>query len=121
MGTWSKIILSGSTDGQGIPVAATSPSGGTVIHTAVTGAADSIDEIWIYGYNSATTARELRLAIGPTTATGSRFTDTMPAGDFAGLRLIYPGLPLRNAKVVKAYVTVANAVNIFGHVNRYTT
>lgn len=121
MGTYSKIVLSGSTDGQGIPVTGTTPSQGTVIHTAVTGAADSIDEVWLYAYGSATTAREISLAIGPTTATGSRLRYEVTAGDFQGLHLIYPGLPLLNAKVIKAYVTAADAVNVFGYVNRYAT
>jgi hypothetical protein len=121
MGTYSKIILSGSTDGQGIPVTGTTPSQGTTLHTAVTGAADSIDEVWLYAYVGATTAREVSLAIGPTTATGSRLTHTVTAGDKQGLILLYPGLPLRNAKVVKGYATAADIVQIFGHVNRYAT
>ena len=121
MGTWSKTILSGSIDGEGIPVTGLTPSTGTVIHTGVAGTADSIDEVWIYAYSGATVARELSLAIGPTTATGSRLTHTVTGDDLKGLQLIYPGLPLRNAKVVKAYVTVVGAVNVFGHVNRFVT
>jgi len=50
MGTYSKIILSGSTDGEGIKVTGTTPSKGSVIHTAVTGAAQSLDEVWLYGF-----------------------------------------------------------------------
>ncbi len=122
MGVWAKIILSGSTDGEGIPVTGLTPSTGTVIHTAVTGAADSIDEVYIRAWNSASGApRDISFAIGPTTATGSRYTETLPSGPLIGLQLVIPGLVLRNAKVIKAYVTVVGAVNIFGYVNRYTT
>ena len=116
-----KDIPSGSTDGQGIPVTGLTPSTGTVFHTAVTGAAGGVDEIVIYAYNSATTAREISFAIGPTTATGSRYTHTLPGQDLAGVQPVMPGLVLRNSKVVKAFVTVADAVNLFGWVNRYAT
>lgn len=121
MSTWSKIILSSSTDGEGIHVTGTLPSQGTLVHTAVTGAADSLDEIIIYAYNSATTAREISFALGPTTSPNSRYTHTLPAGDKAGLQPVMPGLVLRNSKTVKAYATAANIMILFGWVNRYAT
>jgi len=46
MATFSKQILSGSTDGKGIKVAATASSG-TTIHTA-SSTATTLDEIWLY-------------------------------------------------------------------------
>lgn len=121
MGTYSKVILSGSTDGQGIAITGLLPSIGNTLHTAITGAGTSLDEIWLYAYSGATTAREIKLAIGPTTATGSRYTHTVTADDLKGLVLICPGLVLRNAAVVKGYVTVAHAMNIFGYVNRFAS
>jgi len=121
MGAWSKIVLSGSVDGQGMVVTGNAPTLGITVHTAVTGAAQSVDEVYLYAYNTVTTAREILFAIGPTTATGSRFTHTLAAGDPAGLELVYPGLPLRNAKVIKAYVTADSGVILFGYVNRYTS
>jgi len=122
MGTWSKTILSGSTDGEGIKVTGNTPSLGTTIHTAVTGAGTSIDEIYLYAFNSASgLVKELHFAVGPTTATGSRFSESFPSGEFAGLSLVMPGLVLRNAKVVKAFVTADGLVNIFGYVNRFVS
>ena len=121
MGTYSRIILSGSTDGQGILAAATTPAGGTLLHTAVTGAADSSDEVWLYAHCNVTTAATIKIAVGPTTATGSRFSLFVTAGDVQGLLLVTPGLPLRNAKTVKAWVTTANAFTMFGYVNRFAT
>jgi len=50
MATYEKLVLSGSTDGAGIKVAATS-SPGTTIHTA-SSTATTIDEIWIYATNN---------------------------------------------------------------------
>jgi hypothetical protein len=50
MATYEKLVLSGSTDGAGIKVAATSCPG-TTIHTA-SSTATTIDEIWIYATNN---------------------------------------------------------------------
>lgn len=119
MASYIKINLSASTDGQGIDVTGITPSGGNTIHTAVTGAADSWDEVWIYAYNQATAAREIGLQLGVTTA-GSRIRTTLTGGP-GGLVLIAPGLIIRNSKVIKAYVTVASAVALFGYVNRKAT
>jgi hypothetical protein len=50
MATFSKVLLSGSTNGASVLVAATSTPG-TTIHTAVSGTS-SLDEIWLYADNS---------------------------------------------------------------------
>lgn len=121
MGTYSKVLLSGSTDGAGVVVTGTNPSQGTVAHTAVTGAGTSFDEVWLYAYNTVTTAIELAIAIGPTTATGSRFAHTITGDDLGGLHLILPGLIVRNSVNVKAYVTAANNCVLFGYVNRFAS
>lgn len=121
MALWNKIVLSGSTDGQGIKVTGSAPSLGTVIHTAVTGAADSIDEIWLFAHSNVTTLNNIGFAIGPTTATGSIYKHTVTGDDRSGLHLVMPGLVLRNAKVVKAFVTTDTDFVIFGYVNRHAT
>ena len=53
MATFSKITLSGSTDGRGIRIANTATPG-TTIHTAST-VATTYDEIWLYAQNADTT------------------------------------------------------------------
>ena len=121
MGLWNKIVLSGSTDGEGIKVTGTAPSLGAVVHTAVTGAADSIDEIWLYAHSNVTTLNNIGFAIGPTTATGTRYKHTVTADDRSGLHLVMAGLVLRNAKVVKAFAATGTDFVVFGYVNRYTT
>jgi hypothetical protein len=50
MATFSKELLSGSTNGKAIKVAETATAG-TTIHTAVSGTA-SFDEVWLYAHNS---------------------------------------------------------------------
>ena len=116
MATFSKIILSGSTDGKGIQVTGTSATAGTVIHTAVTGSAQSVDEIFLWAYNTATTDRTLSISWG-STGPGTEWNYCVTA-ETDGLHLVAPGLVLKNELVVKAYATVANAMHIFGYVNR---
>ena len=119
MAEFSKILLSGSTDGQGISITATTPGGGTVIHTAVSGPTPgSYDEVWAYAYSTVTTTAQLNMSIGPTTNTGSRWSYTVSAGDPAGLHLVAPGLVISNAMQTKCWVTTADAFRIFGYANR---
>lgn len=120
MGNYSKIILSGSTDGQAIPLTATAPSTANTLHTCVTGAAGSVDEMWIYAQSQVTTPFLLSLSLGPTTVT-SRIRHTITGDDNKGLILIVPGLIGRNEKVMKAWVTTADICDIWGFVNRYVT
>ena len=116
MATITKRLLSGSTNGEGIKVAATATLG-TTIHTAVTGTSD-IDEIWLYAVNSDTTDRKLTLEFGGVTDPDNLIEFTVPAED--GLYLVSPGLVLNNAQVVTAFCATANVVMIYGWVNRIT-
>ena len=50
MATFSKTILSGSTDGRGIKVAATATAG-PLIHTG-SATATTLDEFWLYAVNT---------------------------------------------------------------------
>ena len=59
MATYSKQLLSGSTNGKNIEVAATA-SAGTTIHTAVAGTSD-MDEIWLYACNTDSSDRKLTI------------------------------------------------------------
>ena len=117
MATFGKLVLSGSTDGRAIKVAATATPG-TTIHTASSTATD-YDEIWLYAQNTDTTARKLTIAFGGTSAPDDLIEITVPAE--SGLVLVAPGLVLKgNASplVVKAFAASANVVTIHGYVNR---
>lgn len=116
MATFTKRILSGSTNGLGIKVIATSTPG-TTIHTAVTGTSD-IDEIYLYAVNSDTTARKLTIEWGGATDPDCLIEYTVPAE--SGLFLVTPGLLLNNSLVIKAFCAAANVVMIHGWVNRIT-
>lgn len=114
MATYTKRHLSGSTDGAGIPVTATSGVG-TTIHTAAASATTApIDEIhlWATAYN---TARTLTIQYAATVTNDNDITILIDADD--GLAQILPGLTLSNAKVVRAYAD-ATGVVCYGYVNR---
>jgi hypothetical protein len=115
MATFSKQLLSGSTNGKGIKVAATATAG-TTIHTAVSGTS-SIDEIWLYANNTSSAAVKLTLEWGEATAPDGHI-EVNVGSEGTGLVLIAAGLPLQNALAVKAFAATANVINIFGYVNR---
>jgi hypothetical protein len=115
MASYSKQLLSGSTNGKGIKVAATATAG-TTIHTAVAGTS-SIDEIWLYANNTSSSAVKLTLEWGEATAPDGNIEISIGA-EGAGMILIAPGIPLQNGLVVKAFAATANVINIFGYVNR---
>jgi len=117
MATYSKLVLSGSTDGRAIKVAATATPG-TTIHTASSTATD-FDEIWLYAQNTDTTARKLTVEWGSTSSPDDLIEITIPAE--SGLTLVAPGLVLKgNATplVVRAFAATTNVVTIHGYVNR---
>lgn len=114
MATYSKIKLSGGTDGRNVKVVATSTPG-TTIHTAH---ATALDEIWLYAVNSDTTDRKLTIEFGGTTSPDDLIELTVTAE--SGLVVVIPGLLLSNSTVVKAFAATANVVMINGYVNRIT-
>ena len=119
MATFSKIALSGSTDGKMIKVAATATAG-TTIHTGST-TATTFDEVWLYAVNSDTTPRKLTIEWGGTSSPDDLIEFSVPAE--SGLYLIVPGLVIKGnatALVVRAFCASANVVNIAGFVNRIT-
>lgn len=113
MATFSKIPLSGSTNGKGILVAATATPG-TLIHTAVSGTT-SFDEIWLYCQNTSTSSVALDIEYGGT-ATADNIEITIPGE--SGLVLVVPGLFLNNSLVVRAWAGTTNVLAIHGYVNR---
>lgn len=114
MATFSKVLLSGSTDGKQIKVVATATAG-TTIHTAH---ATSKDEIWLWAVNSDTTARKLTIEWGEATAPDGNIEVTIPTE--SGYLLVVPGMVLTNSLVVKAFAATANVILINGYVNRIT-
>ena len=117
MATFTKQVLSGSTDGRAIKVVATATAG-TTIHTGST-TATTIDEVWLYAQNTDTTARKLTIEWGGTTSPDDLIELTVPPE--SGLVLVAPGLLIKGnatALIVRAFCATANVVTIHGYVNR---
>lgn len=112
MATFTKVVLSGSTDGKPIKVVATATAG-TAVHTAH---ASALDEIHLYAFNSDTASRTLTVEFGGATAPDQNVVLDIPAK--AGLIYVIPGLILTNSATVKAFASTANVVTVSGFVNR---
>ncbi len=110
--TGSRLPLSGSTNGKGIKIAATSSAGDT-IHTATTGTSTR-DFIRLWAVNTSATDVKLTIQWGGTTATDNDIEFTVPAED--GLFDVTPpaGLILNNGLLVKAYAGTTNVIVIYG-------
>lgn len=116
MATFTKNILSGSTNGRSVLIAATSGTG-TTIHTGPTNTAH-LHEIWLYAVNADTTARKLTVQWGGTTSPNDEIELTIPAE--SGLVLVAPGLLIKGAStalVVRAFASAASVVAIHGYVH----
>ena len=118
MATFTKTLLSASSQGQPIIVVATASSG-TTIHA--TGTSSSIiDEVWLYANNTSTSPVLLTVQFGGTGAVQNAKPITLApqSGDV----LIVAGLPLTgdgtNATTTRAFAATASVVTISGYVNR---
>jgi hypothetical protein len=116
MATYTKQLLSGSTNGKQVKVVATS-SPGTTIHTAPAGTT-GFDEVWIYAVNSDTSSRKLTIQWGETASPDGLVELTIPAE--AGYTLVIPGLLIQNSLVISAFAETDNVILINGFVNRIT-
>ena len=115
MATFTKTLLSGSTNGKAIKVAATATAG-TTIHTAVSGTS-SLDEVWLYAHNSSASTVKLTLEWGEATAPDGNIEINIGA-EGTGLVLVAPGLLLQNSLIIKAFAASASVVTLTGYVNR---
>ena len=113
MATFTKVKLSGSTDGKAIKVAATATAG-TTIHTAH---ASALDEVWLYAHNSSAATVKLTLEWGEATAPDGNIEINI-GEEGTGLVLVSPGLLLTNSLIVKAFAATANVITLTGYVNR---
>ena len=119
MATFSKTILSGSTDGRGIKVAATATAG-TLIHTG-SATATTLDEVWLYAVNTSASDVKLTIEWGGVTAPDDLIEYTVEAEN--GLYLIVAGSLIKGnatALIVRAFAATANVIVVHGYVNQIT-
>lgn len=117
MATYTKQILSGSTDGKGVLVAATATAG-TLIHTGST-TTTTLDEIWLYAVNTSTSSVKLTIEWGEATAPNGNIEVTVLPE--AGLVTVIPGLLIKgnaSALTVRAFAGTTDVIVVHGFVNR---
>jgi hypothetical protein len=118
MATFTKELLSGSTQGKAVKVVQTASTGTTVHRTGTS--ATIQDEVWLYAYNSSASAVVLTIQWGGTATPDNDIKVSIPAT--AGLTLVIPGLIITGTgsagNVIAAYAATANVVMISGYVNR---
>lgn len=117
MATISKIILSGSTDGKAVKVAATATAG-TLIHTAVSGTTD-VDEIYLWVTNTDSSARTLTLEYGGATDPDCLICKAVSIPANSRPIPICFGFLLQNGLTVRAFASSANVLLITGYVHRF--
>jgi hypothetical protein len=120
MASFTKVLLSGGSQGKAIKIAATtSGSAGTTIHTTGT-SSTAIDEVWLYATNSSSLNVVLTIQWGGVTAVDNETKLTIPPN--SGLTLVIPGLVLTGTgsagNVVAAYAATTNVITVSGYVNR---
>ena len=116
MATFTKTLLSESTNGKSIDVTADAEGSAVTIHQAVSGTSD-LDEIWLYCQNISTSDVLLTLTWGDLTNEEDGYIQVTIPGQ-SGLIQVVPGLLLQNSLYIKAFASVANKLMIHGFVNR---
>lgn len=116
MATYSRQLLSASTNGLPVVVAATATPG-TTIHTAIAGTT-SYDEVYMWVSNVTASAATLTVQWGGTTdpTNDMVYQYSVPAN--SPPIPIATGQVLQNGLLVKAWSGTASALNITGYVNR---
>jgi len=114
MPTFSRQLLSGSTNGKPIPVAAT-VTPGTLLHTAISG---GYDEIYLYVANVTGSAVTLTIEWGGVSDPADLMCKAVSIPANSGPTEIVRGLVLNGGLVVRAFAGSANALNITGFVSR---
>jgi hypothetical protein len=110
---FTRVIPSGSTDGNGVKVTGTGTGSTVTFHTAHS---TNIDEVHLWAYNDDTQERTLTLEVGGTTDPDNLVVISVPPQ--AGLTYVLPGWNLTNSKTVKAFASTANVIVLSGYVNR---
>lgn len=118
MAVYSRVLLSGSTSGLPIPVAATATPG-TLLHTAVAGST-SFDEVYLWASNITALAATLTIEWGSVTDPGGLIVKGYILAANSLPTPIVVGQVVNGSVVVRAFSGTASAINITGYVNRIT-
>ena len=117
MSTWSRVKLSGSTNGKAIKVTTTATPG-DLIHTAVAGTSNW-DHPYIWANNTDSVARVVTVQWGGVADPDDHITEIELPSQSGATRIVH-GLMLQNGLVIRVFASAANVVIISGFVNRNT-
>ena len=111
---YTKLLLSGSINGQPILINSSASNAATPLHTSITSSA-AFDEIYIYATNNSNFSTTLTLCWG---GTGS--ANQLPVGISSGVgrTCVCDGVLLNNGLIAYAYATSTGSILIDGFVNR---
>ncbi len=116
MASYSRQLLSGSTNGKSIKVVAVATAG-TTIHTAVAGTT-SFDEVYAWVTNTTTAAVNLTIEFGGVTDPDCLICKTVSIPANSPPIPILTGQVLQNGLVIGAFASSANVLLITGYINR---
>lgn len=116
MPTYSRVLLSASTNGKNVAVAGTTITSTTTIHTALTGTT-GFDEVYAWASNISSAAATLSLCFGNTTSADHICSSLSLPANSPPIPII-TGQVLQNSLIVSAYSGTANAINLSGFANR---
>lgn len=116
MPSYSRQLLSGSTNGRAIPVAATATPG-TLVHNALAGSA-GFDEVYLWVTNVTANAATLTVEWGGVTDPGDHAVKQISIPPNSPPIPIMTGQVLQNGLAVRAFSGTAGALNVTGYVNR---
>lgn len=116
MAVYSRQLLSGSSSGQPIPVAATGTPG-TLLHTAVAGA-NAFDEVYLWAANVTALPATLTIEWGGVADPGSHLVKAYSIAANSPPMPIAVGQCVNGGVPVRAFSGTAGAINVTGFVNR---
>jgi len=117
MASYTRVLLSGSTDGLPINVTGTATGSANTIHTAIAGST-SFDELYLWVSNLSASDVSLTVEWGSATDPGGLLMKTVVIPALCPPTPFSFGQVLNNAKVVKAFASTTAVLNITGYVNR---
>src|SRR5215471_9051537 len=100
MATYSRVLLSGSTNGRNIPVVATATPG-TLLHTAIAGTA-AYDELYLWAANVTGVAATLTIEFGGVLDPGDHLVKSYSIPAQSAPVPICTGQVLQNGLIVRA-------------------
>jgi len=117
--TYSKQILSGSTNGRMVEVNnLTSP--GTTVHTVQATTTNGIEEVYLYAMNAGTATSPSRLTI-ELGGTGTADHVIVDLAEMDGLNYLVPGVSFTaTTSIIRAFATASGIFHLAGWVNRAT-